>query len=611
MNTLRAPFNFAPLSGKAYFPDWADKISQDVPFKDGLSGKIHLKITSCGSIFIRNGHTEDDNKNKTERYLSFSKAPDGRFFIPATSIKGCLREVMEILSFGKMTQVQDSNFSIRGFNGKVGAEYRKILDSKNVHCGWLRRDGENSYSIKDCGQPWRISDDELDRHLNCKLAVFAKNGDFKSDNNKTAKAKYARLSGIDLSGHRFSPDKELQKKERGNRIFVKFDETSGKAGDIVLTGQPGRRALKWDKKLHKNKWTGKFYEFVFPDSHSEYKPISQKVMQSFKSIHANSTDFADFREPQLKEGKEIPVFMTFSQNGEVESIGLTYKFRYPVPNTIYDGIPQMLKDKDKKDLAECIFGYSTNGNSLKGRVQIGNAFATGQCHESPDTVKMVLSSPHPSYYPLYLENGETWSSKDIRIAGRKRYPIRNSIITNDTGTADMVSECKPLDHATFEGDICFFNLKPAELGALLASITFNKHPECFHSLGSGKPLGYGKIRIEPSLSISGDNRDCNWFIDNFDQTLENAGFSLKDDRGIKELLAMAKGIPAGRDLEFTYMKMSTNADDNEFNTGIQNHAKGEEFARFTDIIIGNVKTARETPDNDHGYRNNRHHDKWR
>ena len=46
MATIKAPFNFVPLSDKIFFPEWADQISQDIPFSDGLSGTIELKITA-------------------------------------------------------------------------------------------------------------------------------------------------------------------------------------------------------------------------------------------------------------------------------------------------------------------------------------------------------------------------------------------------------------------------------------------------------------------------------------------------------------------------------------------------------------------------------------
>ena len=82
MATIKAPFNFVPLSDKIFFPEWADQISQDIPFSDGLSGTIELKITAETPIFVRNGHTKEDAEAKNDTYKSFSKTPDGKYFIP-------------------------------------------------------------------------------------------------------------------------------------------------------------------------------------------------------------------------------------------------------------------------------------------------------------------------------------------------------------------------------------------------------------------------------------------------------------------------------------------------------------------------------------------------
>lgn len=67
MASIKAPFNFVPVSENVFFPGWASKISQDVPFEDGESGCIELKITAETPLFIRNGHTEQDRKEKKDR----------------------------------------------------------------------------------------------------------------------------------------------------------------------------------------------------------------------------------------------------------------------------------------------------------------------------------------------------------------------------------------------------------------------------------------------------------------------------------------------------------------------------------------------------------------
>lgn len=93
---MRAPFNFVPLPEQTvFYPDWANKISFDAPFKDAQCGKIHLKITAKTPIFVRQGHKTDSESPNT--FVN----RDGNYFIPATTIKGAVRSILEIISFGK------------------------------------------------------------------------------------------------------------------------------------------------------------------------------------------------------------------------------------------------------------------------------------------------------------------------------------------------------------------------------------------------------------------------------------------------------------------------------------------------------------------------------
>lgn len=582
MATLKAPFNFVPLPRKVFFPGWANQISQDIPFKDGVSGIIHLKITAKNPIFIRNGHTRDDHDNQTDTYKSFSKSPDGRFFIPATSLKGCIRSVLEIMSFGKMTQVKDESFGIRDLStGPDGNFYRDKIKPANIHCGWMKETDGGDYSLLDCGLPWRISDEELDSKYGCGLVDFVTKGNFKEDQTRTAFYKYDLCKDLPAEG-KFSPDYDLRSKlKAGDRQFVKYDP-EGKAGEVVFTGQPGNRQESHKKVSDGHfKMEGKFYEFVFPIVQGMWKKIPEEVVDTFISIHQNSVDYKDFRKKQLDQGKRIPVFFMYDEKGEVDSIGLAYMYRYPAYNSVkFNGIPKELLSP-QPDLAECIFGYTTKACSLKGRVHFGNAFALSAA-ELPEQT-LILSTPHPSYYPLYLGSGQTWNSKDVTIAGRKRYPVRNQL-ENNQGTADMEAKMRPLDKGTvFEGEVRFFNLKPEELGALLAAITFDNHAECFHNVGAGKPLGYGKVKIDC------DYPDKEQYISDFENLLfEKLQVRLRDEVSMQELFAMAKGIPEGRDSEFTYMKMDMDRSRNQFLQGKKAYKDGEQLGLFTQILNHSV-----------------------
>lgn len=112
---IKSPFNFVSVSKDVFCPDWASQISQDVPFSDGLSGTIDLKIMAESPIFIRNGHTKEDACCGNDEYDSFSFVRDAsgkkQYFIPATSIKGEVRSVLETISFGKLHVDPSARFS--------------------------------------------------------------------------------------------------------------------------------------------------------------------------------------------------------------------------------------------------------------------------------------------------------------------------------------------------------------------------------------------------------------------------------------------------------------------------------------------------------------------
>ncbi len=589
MATIKAPFNFVPLSDKVFFPDWADKISQDIPFEDGVSGTIKLKITAQTPIFVRNGHTKEDAEKKNERYKSFSKTSDGRYFIPGTTVKGAIRSVLEIISFGKMSQhrVANQSFGIRDLSKSADGDfYREKIKTENVHCGWLQIKDDNYY-LDDCGLPWRISVEAIDNKLGTNLNGFVKSsGNFKSDENRTAYKKYEQIGKKKLA-YKFSTDEVTRKSlSVGNRLFVKFDD-EGDDGIIVFTGQPGERKIgKKKTKSGENSWEGKFFEFVFPCK-PERKDIllDNSLVNAFIYIHKNSPDYRGFRKNQLMDGEKIPVFFVYKKDSKtVDAIGLSYMFKYPAYNSIYNALSDEHLS-EKRDLPECMFGNISSEGALRGRVSFGTALADEGCKALNES-SVVLSSPNPSYYPLYLGDGQTWNSETIHLAGRKRYPTRNKLSQSTNGTGEMENKMIPLEPgAVFYETVRYHNLKRVELGALLSSILFHNQKECFHSLGAGKPLGYGKVTVE----ISNFHQDqVKELLFEFENLMNQHFQNWISSPSLAELFAMAKGIPSGRESEFEYMHMDTSREKNDFIRGKDNYSKGEQLGYFSQIVAGKV-----------------------
>ena len=588
--TIKAPFNFVPLNEKVFFPEWAGQISHDIPFEDGESGVIELKITAHSPIFVRNGHTKKDATDKSSAYTSFSKVGE-RYFIPATSIKGTIRNVLEIMCFGKMTQIENDSFGLRDMNN---SSYRDTM--KKVHCGWMQKKGEH-VTLIDCGEPKRLSIKEVDRLLGTHLYQFISNSNnFRRGNGRDAKLKYEELFVARTSNSKTDPG--FNEKFLNSRDYLLEGTFEGKTGTIILTGQPGVREYKADKFNPKTKnrgmWVGKEKEFIFPYTNNEPMLVPADIFNAFKTIHKNTPDYTDFWAKKLQKGERIPVFFQYEENsdGILHSIGLSFLYKYPFKRSVSDGIYEELKsaksENMKPDLCESLFGY-TGEPSLKGRVQFGHAMGFENILPDQHQTVTVSSSPHASYYPLYLgldhhKKLQNWDNASL-LAGRKRYPVRNKIMTN-AGTENMENKMYLLKSgAVFKSKIRFHNLKPIEIGALLSALTFHDQKVCYHNLGFGKPLGYGKVNIEATLASKLDRNKAD-YMNIFEHKMDDYfGFKWRDTPQIAELFAMAKGIPENRENEFSYMKMSTNRNDNEFVTGKKLYDERKEYLRsYTSII---------------------------
>ena len=582
--SIRAPYNFVPLSNKVFFPNWAERISHDIPFSDGVSGFITFDMKAMTPIYVRNGHTKWDTDVK-----SSSKTSDGKYFIPGTTIKGCIRNVVETMSFSRMSQVQNRRFGLRDLNNRTYS-----TNMRRIHCGWLCLLENGTIKLYDWGEPGRISIASIDSFLKLKgeLIRFIHNPEnFKSDiqevDKRTAEYKYHLVEKS--SGHNLLDESYYFNKNRGKCTFSNSENLI--EGKLVLTGQSGVR--------NDEKKTGKHKEFVFfkPSTEGEGIIISQKLFDDFQSIYKDSPDYENYFRKRLLEGKRIPVFFK-KKDGMIHSIGLSYMYKYPYSKSIYDAIPYELKnpqwDEETKafdkefqmDMADCLFGYSFGNTSLKGRVLFGHAFLKGIPTRIEEKT-FVSSSPHASYYPLYVKGGNDWNNATV-ISGRKRYPIRNSIHYTNYGSKGMEQVVQLLPEGScFKEKIYFHNLRPNELGCLLSAISFHGNEDSYyHNMGFGKPYGYGKIKVL-NLELQIEQKIANRFLYmcDFESTMngfvsEKLGFDKwLNTAQIKELFAMAKGISDKHNSLFEYMKMSIDRSENEFLKCIS-----ERFKNYTQIF---------------------------
>lgn len=560
MSTIHAPFNFVPLPNQIVFPEWEDIISQDIPFKDGVCGVIHLSIKAETDVFVRNGHRSGSEES------SFSHIGNS-YFIPGTTLKGCFRSVLEILSFGKLSQYNKHSFAIRDLNDE---KYKKLIQKNPTHAGWLYLDKKiRQFRIADCGE---VKKENRLSHSDINEAIQSNVFDIYAFKSRDAREKYEMLANaLECS--------DATMYREGKRFY--------KIGDkcLVFTGQPNKKKVK---------------EFLF----KEFVPNEEKDaivpdddMAAFQSIHASSADYTEFWKSKLMEGNSIPVF--FQVVNQHHYIGLSYMFKYPAKNNVESAVNNYFIDinetaqKHKHDMADLIFGYLDGKETLRGRVQVGHAFVQNNPLKDKQEKVTLMSSPRPSYFPLYLKSG-TWDSSNVEIKGYKRYPVRETPqpLRNKRYGEELGEKERTMfllkKGTMFQGNIVFHNLCPVELGALLYAITLRNplsadNVPLYHNLGACKPLGYGKVSITYDLELAeGKQADFHAAFTDYMETKTKNRWEQSEI--VKQLQSMAMGIPAGRENEFEYMVLDSKNKRNDFVEGKKAYNQGERLRLFTDII---------------------------
>ncbi|WP_170020709.1 TIGR03986 family CRISPR-associated RAMP protein [Campylobacter sp. RM16190] len=555
---IAAPYNFVPLNDKVFYPSWADKISHDIPFEDGESGVIELEITAQSPIFIRN-HGKDETSSS--EFCHFMDNGKKQYYIPATSIKGMLRNVLEIMSFSAMNFIDNKKYSMRDL--KNDAYKQKVVE--NIRCGWFFKDKDNEYKIQDCGEVHRIHYSDIGDKFGLKdyKEQFLRGKfDEKASPLKNACRKY-EIIGFDKLKNIYSF------KSSGlfnGRKMVKFDNNGELKGKIVLTGHPSGRDEVGKKA------SGKILDFVFIERNNpEILNVSKETFENFKFAYFDgrttqpkeSVDWS-FWKHKLKNGEQIPVFF-HKQGKEVTSFGLSYLYKFPFNYSTKDALLKIQKNEDKIDLSEAIFGYSKKigktQSLLKGRVYISHAKQDGKVNTLKER-EVLLGSPKASYYPNYIsQNGKeykTFNDSDAEIAGFKRYPVHKIFKMQKIEKSTQTSLITPIDTgAKFKFKIVFHNLLPIELGALLSAIKFHEVNGCYHSIGMAKPYGYGKIKLDiVGHSLSNDIKH---YLKSFESAMNseifNGEIKWHESMRIKNLFSMASEQNNNSNSKLEYMQL--------------------------------------------------------
>lgn len=511
-----APYNFVPASEKVVFPSWADLVSHDVPFRDGLCGRLDLEITAHTPLFIRGEDGEG----------AFFSTPDGPA-LPGTSLRGMLRNVVQIASFGKLGPVNDRRLSVRDLHDRGYTQSMTRGGFPLVSAGWLSASATDSYDAagEDGSPRWTITPCDFARIEYALLKAHFPGFDPGEKRGAAAKYQDRALRGktLDASCQVEIKAQEGQRHGNSTRAVGSYGLVSaigpGSLGRLVFTGQPQRYLTGEREKKH--------HDFFFYGAHPAI-PVSFERRRDFSFIHSNGGEQhrldSDPNEEwkywltRLSAGERVPVFFLLDATGVLQAMGLAMMFRLAAETTTGDAVrnAQRASSENARDLAELIFGqvrrHAGSTSALRGRISIEAARATSEVETMPE-VRGVLGAPRATYYPSYLRialgpTGQssygTYRQAEAAARGWKRYPSRPTTVdlppipTNQQGVQNerVGTSFRPLrGGARFRTRLTFHNLRRVELGALLWALDFGGRPNCRHGLGLGKPFGYGAITL--------------------------------------------------------------------------------------------------------------------
>ena len=533
--SVNSPYNFIPATPEAevYIPKWRKHISHDIPFSDGESGEIAITITAQTPIFIRDGHQLDQ---ETEEFSHFIKNNRLQYFIPATSLKGMIRNVMEILSKSQMKMINDHRYSFRDLS--KGSLYRDEYDSSKVRCGWLVQDEDEKWIIEDCGEPSYITHEEIDELCHAQLGVETQ---FKDTFDAAIDRRFQKHYKCGINKYRYL-------KRKTKKLFNKLN-LNGSAGTLIFTGQPGQRNHQTEQ--------GKNGEFLFSGQVIKTIEVTETKQKEFRFIYLDHDERAISEEwkywrPLLNKGQKIPVFFSTTEADHLLHFGLAFMYKLPFKHSVQELLPYRDYRFENMDMTEAIFGQVDGPQgALKGRVFFSHALAEADTIVRSDKqVREILASPKASFYPFYLQQSNpvqrysTYLNGDAKLRGFKRYPIRDKVDTSDytpqqRANGKVFCKFRPLGKgAVFQGKIRFHNLRPPEIGALLSALTFHGSNKSMHALGAAKPFGYGVVKVEAILNEKGLKKSKDKYLAMFEELM--GGEDWLQSPALTELAAMTQ-----------------------------------------------------------------------
>lgn len=578
----RAPYNFVPfcdqpirwddLPERLPMHDEIDETSSgskrreqlprhDVIDETLLTGEIHVTFTAETEICV------GDIKGNSGDFVT---GPDGKYQIPGSTLRGLIRGNMQILGMGLVRTGED--FADRRLYYRSLADAKDTLTSKRK-CDYHTALGIHTHTMPGASGQKKTSYSTADK---VRAGYLHREGD---------RFFIVPAKGNYLSVSRKAPIASPWKDQcticqkiwysaSGNKVTGLWTEQHPGSipGMLVIPG-----AMAKQNRI-----------YIFPEENRKADPIelSKEDWLSYEE---------DFK--ARKNGLEgtqktmTPEYWALPKSGEVKAVffvrqegrvlfGTSQFLRIPYLYRLSHGLPERHKqyqDKPFLDYPSAIMGFTRPQGELqdsyRSRVCVGALTAAPGVKTTPQDA--VLGGPKPTFFPNYTEEGRDYNQEGFRLRGVKHYWMKSPCPeVSDKQTQNSRLHLLPRGTA-FSGVIRYRNLYPDELGLLLwCIIPDEKKP--YHTIGKGKPYGYGRVKasitaireFDPRQLYSGYAhtapivKDCtqrrNALIDGYQKTIQNhlrQKKSILSISHIQEFMCMKRTIcPCPEDVSYMPLK---------------------------------------------------------
>ena len=502
------PYNFVSLGESS-------KAERHEVKKGKFSGKIKCSLKNLTPLFI--GGNEDKERTLVEEVEECHETKDGKecykvtkYMIPASTIKGELRNIIEVLTRSCIKNVEDERLIYRA--GAFKLKEKKFGIIKTLPNG--KNDG-----IIEGADVIRIERELAISKVKSLKKIGGKNNTKDYEGFYEIYVNKNKVNNYKANPESYKYDKKIDE-EKDYEILI--DRIAGCMEKSILwigtefpRRKKGEKLPTYAKILVPNK---KRYKFS-AEEYNDLKILIEERNNSKKPLYVD----------EIK--KDDPIIFKVDRNDRAINLVFSEIPRLRYKCSPLNLIPEKFKpciNKEKLCFACRVFGTigdnsksKENNNDSKNesfaissRIFITDALSLDTRDEKKEKELDRLRSlgePHPTLLGFYLKYGDydkRYDKGKYEIRGRKFYwhhtkkieagknweNYRNSIETkNHDNTNSKIYFLEPLQK--FEFEIDFKDLTEKELGILLYSIEVEEG-KSLHKLGKAKAYGFGSCEIK-------------------------------------------------------------------------------------------------------------------